>query len=69
MCAAIKCIKCGAVSYNDFGKTHLYCHGCFTKRQEVIKDAIRKLAELNCADDENRILAYNLMGKLEDEIK
>jgi len=31
MSEAIKCITCGAVSYNDFGKTSLHCNMCFQK--------------------------------------
>jgi len=33
MCCAIKCVRCGAVSYNESGKTPLTCNACYEKLQ------------------------------------
>ena len=37
----VKCIKCGAVSYNEPGKTSLYCGGCYDDLQAKI-DILQK---------------------------
>ena len=36
MCEAIKCIRCGAVSYNEYGKTPLTCNSCYAQLQQQI---------------------------------
>jgi hypothetical protein len=38
MADRIKCVSCGAESYNEFGITRLYCHVCFTGMQEKNKE-------------------------------
>jgi hypothetical protein len=37
----VVCITCGAVSYNDPGKTALHCHGCY----EGLAKEVRRLRE------------------------
>ena len=43
MCEAIKCISCGAVSYNDYGKTALHCHKCY---EGALADTASQLSKL-----------------------
>ena len=33
----IQCINCKSDSYNEYSKTHLYCHTCYTKKIDIIK--------------------------------
>jgi len=44
MSSAIKCISCGAVSYNEFGETKLHCHTC---HQGLIKEIDILLSHAN----------------------
>ena len=53
MSDAIKCVSCGAVSYNEFGETKLHCHGC---HQKLIKEIDILLSHANSLAQELKMM-------------
>ena len=53
MSDAIKCISCGAVSYNEFGETKLHCHTCY---QGLIKEIDILLSHANALANELKVM-------------
>lgn len=41
----VKCITCGAVSYNEPGKTALHCNKCYENSQQKYYDLLSHLRE------------------------
>ena len=47
----VKCMNCGAVSYNEPGKTDLYCGGCYRASDSRLKEAIAEIKTTEYYDD------------------
>ena len=42
----VKCMNCGAVSYNEPGKTDLYCGGCYRAPDSRLQEAVKEIKSL-----------------------
>ena len=57
MSEPVKCMNCGAVSYNDPGKTDLYCGKCYRAPDKRLVEAVKEMQAITYFDD-SKTLEY-----------